>query len=50
MADLALHTVVPSSFNPGIVAASYFASLCGAILTVELLNRRATALGNLRSW
>jgi hypothetical protein len=42
--------VVPSSFDAGIVAASYFASLCGATLTIELLNRRATALRNLRSW
>ncbi|KAK3654545.1 hypothetical protein LTR56_003191 [Elasticomyces elasticus] len=42
--------VVPSHFSPGIVAASYFASLCGCLLTIELLHRRGTALGNLRSW
>ncbi|KAK3074721.1 hypothetical protein LTR53_002596 [Teratosphaeriaceae sp. CCFEE 6253] len=41
---------VPSHFNPGIVAGSYFASLCGCLLTIELLHRRGTALGNLRSW
>lgn len=41
---------VPSSFDIGIVAASYFASLCGCLLTVEMLHRRGTALGNWRSW
>ncbi|KAK1054583.1 hypothetical protein LTS16_000227 [Friedmanniomyces endolithicus] len=42
--------LVLSHFNPGIVAASYLASLCGCLLTIELLHRRGTALGNLRSW
>jgi len=42
--------LVLSQFNPGIVAASYLASLCGCLLTIELLHRRGTALGNLRSW
>lgn len=41
---------IHSHFNPGIVAASYFASLCGCLLTIELLHRRGTALGNWRSW
>lgn len=41
---------VPSSFHAGIVTASYFASLCGCLLTVEMLHRRGTALGNWRSW
>ncbi|KAK4496633.1 hypothetical protein PRZ48_012613 [Zasmidium cellare] len=41
---------VPNSFNSGLVAASYFASLCGCSLTVELLHRRGTALENVRSW
>ncbi|EMC97581.1 hypothetical protein BAUCODRAFT_122015 [Baudoinia panamericana UAMH 10762] len=45
-----LHTQIESHFNPAIVAASYFASLCGCLLTIEMLNRRGTALGNLRSW
>ncbi|KAI7567699.1 hypothetical protein KC319_g20380, partial [Hortaea werneckii] len=40
----------PSHFDAGIVAASYFASLCGCLLTIEMLNRRGTALGNVRSW
>lgn len=42
--------LVPSSFDTGIVAASYFASLCGCLLTVELLHRRGTALKSWRSW
>lgn len=41
---------VPSHFDPSIVAASYFASLCGCLLTIELLHRRGTALNNFRSW
>ncbi|KAI5359867.1 Putative MHYT domain-containing protein [Septoria linicola] len=41
---------VPSTFDPGIVAASFFASLTGCLLTIEILHRRGTALGNLRSW
>lgn len=41
---------VPSTFDPGIVAASYFASLTGCLLTIEILHRRGTALGNFRSW
>ncbi|EME44484.1 hypothetical protein DOTSEDRAFT_88624 [Dothistroma septosporum NZE10] len=41
---------IPSSFDPGIVAGSYFASLCGCLLTVEILHRRGTALLNWRSW
>lgn len=39
-----------SHFQVGFVAASYFASLCGCLLTIEMLHRRGTALGNLRSW
>lgn len=42
--------VVPSHFNPSIVTASYFASLCGCLLTVELLHRRGTGVSNWRSW
>ncbi|KAI7519182.1 hypothetical protein KC331_g20823, partial [Hortaea werneckii] len=45
-----LNIVQPSHFDAGIVAASYFASLCGCLLTIEMLNRRGTALGNVRSW
>lgn len=41
---------VPSTFDPGIVAASFFASLTGCLLTIEILHRRGTALGNFRSW
>ncbi|KAK4575291.1 hypothetical protein LTR86_001144 [Recurvomyces mirabilis] len=41
---------VPSHFDVGFVAASYFSSLCGCLLTVEMLHRRGTALGNWRSW
>jgi len=43
-------TPVGSHFEPGIVAASYFASLTGCLLTIEMLHRRGTALGNWRSW
>ncbi|KAK5116696.1 hypothetical protein LTR62_007370 [Meristemomyces frigidus] len=42
--------VVESHFAIGFVAASYLASLCGCVLTIELLHRRGTALGNWRSW
>ena len=42
--------VVPSFFNPVIVAGSYFASFSGCLLTIELLHRRGTALGSWRSW
>ena len=48
--DYEIGSTVPSHFEPGIVAASYFASLCGCLLTIEMLHRRGTALGNLRSW
>ncbi|SMR61033.1 unnamed protein product [Zymoseptoria tritici ST99CH_3D1] len=41
---------IPSTFDAGIVAGSYFASLCGCILTIEILHRRGTALRNWRSW
>ncbi|GAB7364874.1 hypothetical protein MBLNU230_g5665t1 [Neophaeotheca triangularis] len=41
---------VPSHFNAGLVATSYIASLVGCFLTVELLNRRGTALSSFRSW
>ncbi|KAF2461590.1 hypothetical protein BDY21DRAFT_274810, partial [Lineolata rhizophorae] len=37
--------VVPFRFLPGIVVASYFTSLLGAITTVELLHRRKTGKG-----
>ncbi|WPH02043.1 Hypothetical protein R9X50_00489800 [Acrodontium crateriforme] len=43
-------SLVSSHFNAAIVAASYFASFCGCLLTIEMLHRRGTALGNLRSW
>ncbi|KXT07021.1 hypothetical protein AC578_7125 [Pseudocercospora eumusae] len=43
-------SIVPSTFDPGIVAASYFASLTGCLLTIEILHRRGTAFGNFRSW
>ena len=42
--------VVPSHFNPGVVAASYFVSFSGCYLTVELLNRRGSGLGTVLSW
>lgn len=45
-----LNIPTASHFDAGIVAASYFASLCGCLLTIEMLHRRGTALGNLRSW
>ena len=41
---------VPSRFEPSIVAASYFASLCGCALTIELLHRRGSGISTLRSW
>lgn len=43
-------TPVVSHFQPWLVAVSYLSSLCGCLLTIELLHRRGTALGNLRSW
>ena len=42
--------VVPSHFNITIVTASYFASLVGCMLTVELLHRRGTGVNTKRSW
>ncbi|KAF2480066.1 hypothetical protein BDY17DRAFT_327049 [Neohortaea acidophila] len=42
--------VVPSHFEPGIVAGAYIASICGCLLTVEWLHRRVTGLQNIRSW
>jgi hypothetical protein len=48
--DLLPGDVVPSFFNPAIVAGSYFASFSGCLLTIELLHRRGTALGSWRSW
>jgi hypothetical protein len=48
-----MHTsgdVVHSHFNIVIVAASYFASLCGCLLTVEMLHRRGTGVRSRRSW
>jgi hypothetical protein len=48
--DLQPGDVVPSFFNPAIVAGSYFASFSGCLLTIELLHRRGTALGSWRSW
>ncbi|QIW96988.1 hypothetical protein AMS68_002506 [Peltaster fructicola] len=50
MSGYAVGDFVPSHFNASIVVASYFASLCGCVLTIELLHRRGTALGNVRSW
>lgn len=46
----AVGTVVPSRFDGGLVAASYFASLCGCLVTIEILHRRGTALKSWRSW
>lgn len=40
---------VPFRFDPGIIVASYFVSLVGAITTVELLHRRREGKG-LTSW
>ena len=37
--------IVPFRLNGGIVAASFFVSLIGAITTVELLQRRTGAKG-----
>lgn len=45
-----LGDAVPWHFLPAIVAASYFASLCGTVLTVEILHRRGTGVRNWRSW
>ncbi len=45
-----LGDIVPSHFNGAIVTASYFASLCGCLLTVEALHRRGTGVHNWRSW
>lgn len=36
---------IPFRLDPGIVVASYFVSLTGAITTVELLNRRKEGKG-----
>lgn len=36
---------VPFHFIPGIVVASYFVSLVGAVTTVELLHRRTPGKG-----
>lgn len=49
-ASIAPGTILGSTFDHGIVAGSYFASLAGCILTIEILHRRGTALGSLRSW
>jgi hypothetical protein len=32
--------IVPWHFIPSIIVASFFASLCGALLTIELLQRK----------
>lgn len=48
--DHLLGSFVPSHFNAGLVATSWIASLVGCYLTVELLNRRGTALSSFRSW
>ena len=48
--DLVPGDIVPSFFNPAIVAGSYFASFSGCLLTIELLHRRGTAHGSWRSW
>lgn len=45
-----LEEVIPSHFDPGIVAGSYFASLCGCYLAVELLHRRETGLKTWKGW
>ncbi|KAI6854615.1 hypothetical protein KC323_g8702 [Hortaea werneckii] len=44
------NVIQPSHFNAGIVVASYCASLCGCLLTIEMLHRRGTALNNPQSW
>ena len=41
--------IIPSHFDPRIVAGAYIASLTGCYLTIELLHRRGTGLSNLRS-
>ena len=41
--------VISSNFNPAIVTASYFASLCGCLLTIEILHRRGGGVWNWRS-
>ncbi|OQN99051.1 hypothetical protein B0A48_14912 [Cryoendolithus antarcticus] len=46
----ALGEIISSHFNPGIVVGAYFASFTGCLLTIELLHRRGTSLGSLRSW
>ncbi|KAK6435043.1 hypothetical protein LTR95_008778, partial [Oleoguttula sp. CCFEE 5521] len=46
----ALGEVISSHFDPGIVVGAYFASFTGCLLTIELLHRRGTSLGSLRSW
>lgn len=42
--------VVGSHFMVPIVVASYFASLCGCYITIELLHRRGTGVKSKRSW
>lgn len=45
--DLArfLGQVVPFHLSPGIIVLSYIISLCGAISTLELMNRRTSRKG-----
>lgn len=43
-------SLVSSTLEPGLVVASYFASLIGCLLTIEILHRRGTGLQNWRSW
>lgn len=38
--DYTLGSVVPWHFSPGIIVASFFASLIGTLLTVEVLHRK----------
>lgn len=39
-ADYHVGSIVPWHFTPGIIVASFFASLTGTLLTVELLHRK----------
>ncbi|KAK3948979.1 hypothetical protein QBC32DRAFT_45883, partial [Pseudoneurospora amorphoporcata] len=40
-----LGQVVPFHLSPGIIVLSYVISLCGAISTLELMNRRTSRKG-----
>ncbi|KAF2863931.1 hypothetical protein K470DRAFT_239807 [Piedraia hortae CBS 480.64] len=42
--------IIQGHFEVSLVAAAYLGSLSGCLLTIELLHRRGTGLGNWRSW